>query len=877
MNIINLLFSFYFIVKISAKSNNYEFLIEKEIFNNNNYLDLLNLTKNLNTILGAINSTIKSPCIQSLDQHYHNNDKEIEKIYEGSSKGFVEMNSFSTCINNNSNTFFSIYPNYSDSALEDIARLNDNLEEHLWIFGICLKKDICDPDDVKLIFNSVNSLFNNTFKLYNKDNIIVDDYRKSLEKFLTFSNIFLNILPSLSLVIQLLFMMIKIIPVKMFICCLRRKYLRELDKDKNKEKEKINNIFNSDALDRQISTKIKKCFSISVIIDDFIYSNKSELFKDEDMTYLKGIKTLGTVLFILGFNFVVLYNYPLCVSERHKRESYMKNFGTALLVICFRLSPALILSASGYSLCYKFLNFLDKKLANIALDSSEENNIENNNNFNDTISSKDNKENSSNNLNKIVENTLIKNNSNKKNDLSSKESSKGTDVYENSLGIKFYNKDIIKNELNKIFKNQKINEKLFIYKISTKEISFYVYLGFIIRQLHKFFLFLLGIIIFKYSFPFIYIMFVKAPLINYIYQALFLKLGNFSWNYLYVGNFLDLFTETDTYFMMELYCIPMCEYNYFVICSLIIFICYKKKLQLDIIICVLILLFLIFKIVYISIDLTDRNPGMFYTYTSYQKFFFNPIYNFDYFLIGMFFGLLNYVVQNGLTQREILKQRPFIRLPLKLLGYTDYQKNKNYIYFVVIVIVMLFSFIITPLLFSKTFEKTIENNNPNIFFVIFSLIDVEVFIFCFHFILISCYISGRNIFFKIFNAHISSYGMILSYWIIFYVPTSTYLCVYGNESNINLSLFMVLLYSAISLIKCVLIAILFLFMMEMPYKKLIKLYFNIVYEINEVYLEEESDESSSMNITELNEKDMEGDNNEILKDKEEDVESDIKD
>ena len=66
------------------------------------------------------------------------------------------MNSFSTCINNNSNTFFSIYPNYSDSALEDIARLNDNLEEHLWIFGICLKKDICNPDDVKLIFNSVN-------------------------------------------------------------------------------------------------------------------------------------------------------------------------------------------------------------------------------------------------------------------------------------------------------------------------------------------------------------------------------------------------------------------------------------------------------------------------------------------------------------------------------------------------------------------------------------------------------------------------------------------------------------------------------------------------------------------------------------------------
>ena len=875
MNVINLIFLLYFIVKITANLNNYEFLLEKESLNNNNLLDLLNLTNNLNIILGAVNGTIKSPCIQSLDKHYHNKVDEIEKIYEGSSKGFVEMNSFSTCINNQSNTFFSIYPNYSESALEDIARLNDNLEEHLWIFGICLKKGICSSDDIKSIFNSVNSMFNHTFKLYNKDNIIVDDYQETSEKILNYTNLFLNLLPSFSLVIQFIFMVIKIIPVKMFRCCLRRRYLRELDKDNSKEKEKINNFFNSEALDRQIALKIKKCFSISKIVDDFIYSNKSELFKDEDMTYLKGVKTLGCLLYILGFNFVVLYNYPLCVSERDKRENYMKSFETALLIICFRLSPALILSASGYSLCYKFLNFLDKKLT---LDYTERNNSENIIDINDSISSKDSKEKSNNSIDKIIEKIKSKNKSNKNSDTISKASSNGTDVYENSLGVKFYNQDISKQELNKIFKGQKINEQFFLYKIPTNDISFYAYCGFIIRQLHKFLLFLLAIMMFKYSFPIVYVLFIKAPLINYIYQTMFLRLGNFSWNYLYIGNILDLFTETDSYFMMQLYCIPMCEYSYFIICSLMIFICYKKKLRIDIIICFLILIFMIFKIVYILMDLTDRNPGMFYTYTSYQKFFFNPIYNFDFFLIGMFFGLLNYVVQNGLTQREILKQRPLITIPQNLLRYTDYHKNKNYVQFVIIIIIMLFSFIITPLLFSKTFEETIKKNDPNFFFIIFSLIDVELFIFCFHFVLISCYITGRNALFKIFNAHISSYGMILSYWMIFYVPTSTYLCVYGNESNINLSFFMVLMYSALTLIKSFLIGIFFLFMMEMPYKKLIKLYFNISYEINKVYLEEEGDDNSSLNATELNEKDIEGNNdNEILKDKDDDEESDIKD
>ena len=77
---------------------------------------------------------------------------------------------------------------------------------------------------------------------------------------------------------------------------------------------------------------------------------------------------------------------------------------------------------------------------------------------------------------------------------------------------------------------------------------------------------------------------------------------------------------------------------------------------------------------------------------------------------------------------------------------------------------------------------------------------------------------------------------------------------------------MVLMYSSLTLIKSFLIGIFFLFMMEMPYKKLIKLYFNISYEINKVYLEEEGDDNSSMNISELNEKDIEGNNiDEILK------------
>ena len=53
------------------------------------------------------------------------------------------MNSFTTCINDENNTYFSFYPNWDKNARMDIARLNgEYLTEHLWIFGICLKKNI---------------------------------------------------------------------------------------------------------------------------------------------------------------------------------------------------------------------------------------------------------------------------------------------------------------------------------------------------------------------------------------------------------------------------------------------------------------------------------------------------------------------------------------------------------------------------------------------------------------------------------------------------------------------------------------------------------------------------------------------------------------
>ena len=866
MKILPLIIFFCIFAELTTIINEHKFLLkDDDIYKI--LIEYLNFTKNLNKIFGHLNETKKidstSKCILSIYDIYHNNYKELEKSYEGSSKGFVDMSSFHICIKDGNDTFYTIYPEHSTYAVQNITRVNpNNSEEHLWIFGICLRKNICSSDDIGKIFDSLNELFNYTFKFYRYNqngikNVKIDNYEDLKNKYRTFKEAFPKLLPFLPVLIQIIFMIFKIIPVKLFSCCIRRRYLKELEK--NIEDLNTNDVSRTFHLSKQIALKIRKCFSISEILGDFSYSKNNVLFKDEDMTYIRGIKTLGCFFFIFGHSFIILYSYPLCLSEVQKRELYMTTTYASFFIICFRLAPALILSSSGYSLCYKFLNFLDKKLANINADNPEQND----NNMSRSIKIELNEENSKeiNETDAISEKMEIKNN---RKEGDSKEITESKDYYENTLGVKFYeDEDITKKALNKIFKGQKVDEKTLLSGIITNKIPCSIYFSFALRQIHKAIYLILGFETFKYGIPFLLVLIGKSPMISYIYRTLYEKLGDPGFNIIFIGNFFDLFIDDEKFKMMRLFCIPMSEFSFFIICSIIIFVCYKKKFRLDIITLVIILIIMIFKIVYIVTNLEKRNPGMFYTDTYYQKFFLNPIFNMDFYLIGMFFGIINYVVQNGITNEEsLIKERPFVKIPLFFLRYSDYKKNKNIICYIFLLILMIFSLIIVPILFMTNFESIIKNNTPNISFIIFSLIDIELFIISFYFFLLSCYISGANVFFQIFNAEFSSYGLKLSYWITFATPSLSYLIIYENGANINLNFTIAIIYAAVIMFNVFIISVIYFMVMELPYKKLIKLFFNISAEINKVFLEEENEDITIIKMNELNENDILSDINE---------------
>ena len=122
--------------------------------------------------------------------------------------------------------------------------------------------------------------------------------------------------------------------------------------------------------------------------------------------------------------------------------------------------------------------------------------------------------------------------------------------------------------------------------------------------------------------------------------------------------------------------------------------------------------------------------------------------------------------------------------------------------------------------------------------------------------------------------------MKLSYWLIFSIPTITYLVVYSNEANLKLNFFLVLMYSTITFINGTVISFILFLFLELPYKKLIKLYFNINSEINKVYLENDDENNSLDNgigLDELNEKDIIDEKNDIYNQINDNDEDDAKD
>ena len=109
--------------------------------------------------------------------------------------------------------------------------------------------------------------------------------------------------------------------------------------------------------------------------------------------------------------------------------------------------------------------------------------------------------------------------------------------------------------------------------------------------------------------------------------------------------------------LIDYFWLPFNEMLFFVVGVFLISIGYKCKFRIDIVILVLILINIIVKIIFSYLKKTMEGESyyatLYYYLFDYGKFMIHPLFNLPYYLMGMYFGLINYSVQKGITSIEV--------------------------------------------------------------------------------------------------------------------------------------------------------------------------------------------------------------------------------
>ena len=147
-------------------------------------------------------------CITNIVQNYSTAESiSVTKLYEGSSKAFIDLSGFSNCIDSNDNSdnneigpknnetepkindtnylnkeiennkrpykkhhYYTVYPILNHKQKIAISKFdNKSVFNHSWIFGFCVSKELCEEEAFKEIVIRVNKKFrDNKIEVFNE-------------------------------------------------------------------------------------------------------------------------------------------------------------------------------------------------------------------------------------------------------------------------------------------------------------------------------------------------------------------------------------------------------------------------------------------------------------------------------------------------------------------------------------------------------------------------------------------------------------------------------------------------------------------------------------------------------------------------------------
>ena len=587
------------------------------------------------------------------------------------------------------------------------------------------------------------------------------------------------------------------------------------------------------------------CFDFNINSKEILTKDKSE--DSSNLNLLKGIRGITLIFIIVSCSFIYIYHLPTKVLNAIYISNVINSYYFILIYYGARFGKKILYALSGVELVCKMLHYLDESLKNknfnifrrnksffksskkILADSSEneeeeekeEEEVEND------INEKSINLPNINDNNEEEENDYFKKSLTKMNTVNDDKSSNEDEEennrsrYSSFSSQNFENRDVESRVDKDYYEKNRLN-------FSNKALIFWF-----MKQLYKYFLFVIIVVFFKYG----------------TICAFYSSTNYHPISILYFQNYLDSFTNLNiisnifcfapfsdkTFNWIDPFDLVYNEITFFIIGSLLIYVCYKFCFRLDIIILILSFLLLGLKIILgIFIFIEDEYyPSMFYqnegSNPKYSYFSSNQLMNLHIFLLGMFVGEIHYCIYYEESKDS---NKKYLILPKKFAAFFKQLFIKQNFCRIIItnlfLLILFVCYVALVFIYELMIQNYIDTSDNYTFFKekifnIICLFDSDVAVILFLFLLMMLFFNRDNIFSK-FLEH--KYWRILSmpYWSnLLFIHISTSYIFYYSEIRVKLIISAVIFISFQIQILLTLISCIFFILVEMPLKNITKL------------------------------------------------------
>lgn len=770
-------------------------------------------------------------CLNYLADIFRNNSLPTIKLIKDSSHSLSKLGSFHDC---KYKTYYdpsnnSITSDYLNSSYILYYNPSSIYNPKPTLFGVCIPYvEDCSDEDFLNLLNNFNSKtdFLDTTKIGGITSYILNDDTKKVNDYFYIGLIILCIF-----VFILLSEIFPIIPVFLFKCCFKKDI-------KENNGERLRGIYDVASL-----SNFKKTFDLKESIGE-IYGveSNSGINNDSGISFLKGLRGICLMFFILGQTLEAVYQYPVQSSD----QLFFNNYYLSFLYFFNRFTKNLFLSISSFSLCYKILSYLDNEIENEELKNV---NIKiddiNPDLFNETLKEEleEEYENKAKKRKKSQKSQKPKDEKSSCSPSESKISENITDLKKNTSNSEITsNTEILSKTGKKSNKSGDLTKMPTISQINSlimdtkcyNKISLKSLFVFIFRQFYKYFLFISIFLIFRFSYYDIVSKISENPMWEFI-KLSFINKIKYKQILAIIFLYLPFYHEGNKNIVSDPYNIIILEISLFIIFSLILFIVYKTNIRFDILLIVMAFLGIFIKLLFYYVILRSKDsifdelfyPSKGFTNSDWKFFYSNIFYYIPCISIGLFFGLVNYAIQKSAKSINQFRDKIYLSIPINFLNLLR-KKPKIYSFLFSFIFIILFiwcgvSYNILFLSKEGLYEDSLakkfyENELINIYYSF----DVDIAVFSIFLTVIPYNLIGENYFIS-FLRH--------EYWNILSKPYYSYMLIlqlsgnnilYRMNTNVELNIYCLLFFSIINFIFGIIIGALIYTFFEVPLKKLNK-------------------------------------------------------